>query len=61
MNYENLLRLMLSKEFMPVFRETIHQVLRKDNGDLRDMIALEDYNEEHFLKVEEEVFKDVRV
>jgi len=59
-NYENLLRLMLSKESMPVFREAIHQVLRVENAEIRKMIDLKDYKKEHFLKVMDEVNKEVR-
>lgn len=44
----------------PVFREVIHQVLRVENADIREMVSLEDYDEEHFLKVMDEVNKEVR-
>ena len=59
-NYENLLRLMLSKESMPVFREAIHQILKSDNEELRTMIKIRDYDENHFTEVENEIYKDIR-
>lgn len=59
-NYENLLRLMLSKESMPVFREAIHQILRVDNRELRKMIGLDDYDEDGFSTVEKKIKDRIR-